>query len=444
MSTEPNGNSLEAIVTQVLEEMKQETGPDFDLSRINLAEFARRAGISRSRARHLQQNGFEVKPNAHKGRKLPTTIISGYSGVVDGLLRQGVTNSVVIKEKITALGYTGGLSTVKTYISDHKDLVPAKRALVAPQGSRGQRFYTEPGECFEMDWGFVNVNDTAEKPYKVACFAMICHHCGKKYIEFFPNARQENLFIGMIHAFVFLGIPEYVLTDNIKSVVLCRDEQKHPIWQHDYEAFMKAIGFKTKLCKPRHPFTKGKVERLIKYVKENFIVGRMVNNITELNFQALRWCQEQDSRYHQAVDCVPNTEHTKYCRTKARPLMVNAGEKEIFYYLYPLRRISFDGFVNFEGRRFGVPHWYHEKTCRIRRDKFYIYIYSTDLETKLAQHPVTWSRRDSLCPDQYVTEQPEELPTAPVTASLTHIERPVISSGFDRFNFVKEVERRHE
>ena len=63
---------------------------------------------------------------------------------------------------------------------------------------------------------------------------MICHHCGQRYIEFFPNARQENLFIGMIHAFQYMGVPRFVLTDNMKSVVLHRDLDGHPVWQKDY------------------------------------------------------------------------------------------------------------------------------------------------------------------------------------------------------------------
>ena len=74
--------------------------------------------------------------------------------------------------------------------------------------------------------------------------------------RFFPNARQENLFIGMIHAFIYMGIPENVLTDNMKSVVIGRDVEGNPLWQKDYETFMKTIGFHTKLCKCRHPFTK--------------------------------------------------------------------------------------------------------------------------------------------------------------------------------------------
>ena len=75
--------------------------------------------------------------------------------------------------------------------------------------------------------------------YNAACFAMVCHHCGQRYVEFFPNAKQENLFIGIIHAFGYMDIPKYILTDNMKSVVLHRDFEGHPVWQKDYEAFMK-------------------------------------------------------------------------------------------------------------------------------------------------------------------------------------------------------------
>ena len=138
-----------------------------------------------------------------------------------------------------------------------------------------------------MDWGFTKVVDYDGSEYQVACFATICHHCGQRYVEFFPNAKQENLFISMIHGFAYMGIPRYILTDNMKSVVLHRDFEGNPVWQKDYEAFMKNVGFRTKHCKPRHPFTKGKMERLVRFVKENFLVGRVFWNITDLNRAAL-------------------------------------------------------------------------------------------------------------------------------------------------------------
>lgn len=127
------------------------------------------------------------------------------------------------------MGYASGQTQIKIYISEHKDLVPARRQLVDPQGNRGFRYHTGPGEAYQMDWGFITVYDNDGHNYRVACFAMICHHCGKCYVEFFPNAKQENLFIGMLRAFAYMGVPKYILTDNMKSVVLRRDFEGYPV-----------------------------------------------------------------------------------------------------------------------------------------------------------------------------------------------------------------------
>ena len=83
-----------------------------------------------------------------------------------------------------------------------------------------------------MDWGFVKVEEGTGSEFEAACFAMVCHHDGQRYVEFFLNAKQENLFIGMLHGFSYLGIPKCVLTDNMKSVVIKRDLDGHPIWQN--------------------------------------------------------------------------------------------------------------------------------------------------------------------------------------------------------------------
>ena len=173
-------NGLDNIITRALEEMKQEQGKDFSLETINLAELGRRTGISRSKLRRWKRNGFKVLPSSANGRKADHTVLSGYTSVLDNLLRKSVTNSTVCFDKLTKFGYTGSLSSIKDYIASHKYLVPPKRHAVEPKGSRGQRFTTQPGEAYQMDWGFTNVaTPYSEKLLQAACFAMICHHCGQ-------------------------------------------------------------------------------------------------------------------------------------------------------------------------------------------------------------------------------------------------------------------------
>ena len=142
----------------------------------------------------------------------------------------------------------------------------------------------------------------------------------------------------------------------------------------DYEIFMRNLDFATKLCKPRHPFTKGKVERLVCFVKENFLVGRVFWNVTDLNRQALEWCNRQNGIFHRAIGGIPHEMHTRSCLARARVLKPSGMVQE---YLCPTRRISFDGFVNYEGRRFGVPYSYTGNVACVMRQDGTLYIYSS-------------------------------------------------------------------
>ena len=162
----------------------------------------------------------------------------------------------------------------------------------------------------------------------------------------------------------------------------------------------------------------------------------MYRELTDLNYDALRWCDDQDGKYHKAVDCVPNEKHEFLCLKTASVL---ESTPELAFYLCPERKISFDGFVNFEGRRFGVPYWYTEKTCRVKRDGCTLYVYDSAMTKILTSHDVTWSRRDSYCRDQYVTLQPEEQPSVPVKIHIQQEEPLPEISGYSRFHFGEDM-----
>lgn len=428
----------QARVTKAIAEMREEAGDSFSLEKLNLAELERRTNVTRSRLRRLKDNGFVFRPHGNTGKASPRNGLTGFTGLLDALLQSGVTNSSVCLERLQAAGYAGGITAVKGYISSHRNLVPARRHLVEPQGNRGRRYQTEPGEAFQMDWGFAKVVDDVGSEYQAACFALCCHHCGSMFIEFFPNAKQENLFIGMIHAFQYMGIPQFILTDNMKSVVDHRDLSGKPVWNREYEGFMNTLGFQTRLCKPRHPYTKGKVERLVRFVKGNFLAGRTFWNVTDLNQQALEWCNRQNLSFHKGLYGIPQETHLHAC---AEHLHKIADTLEVRRYLCPVRTISFDGFVQYESRRFGVPYRYKGQFARISRQGRTLYIYSEDLRHLLATHEVTWSKQDSLCEEQFaVLPQPEEFPTMPVRAQIRQLSRPESQDAFEKFNFGKEVE----
>ena len=104
-------------------------------------------------------------------------------------------------------------------------------------------------------------------------------------------------------------------------------------------------------------------------------------------------------------------------------------------YLCPIRCISFDGFVTYEGRRFGIPYGYVQHTCRVQREDFTLYIYDLELRKVLITHDVTWSRKDSFCKGQFTDDQPEENPSVPVKISITQKKEDPPKSAFAKFAF---------
>ena len=137
-------DDLQEIIDAALREMAAEEGDGFDPQACNLAEFCRRTGLTRSRARTVRAHGFRALPHGNSGRRAAPGVLAGHTGLVDDLLRKGVTNSQVIFERLLGQGYAGGLTTVKTYIAAHRDLVPAKRrprgaAAASASGRRPER-----------------------------------------------------------------------------------------------------------------------------------------------------------------------------------------------------------------------------------------------------------------------------------------------------------------
>ena len=97
---EENRNDLQEILTQALNEIKDELGKKFDIDKVNLAELERRTGLTRGKLRSLKKNSFIVKPHGLAGRTSNNNVIDAFSGVLDSLLAKGVTNASACYDRI--------------------------------------------------------------------------------------------------------------------------------------------------------------------------------------------------------------------------------------------------------------------------------------------------------------------------------------------------------
>lgn len=95
------------------------------------------------------------------------------------------------------------------------------------------------------------------------------------YVEFVDNEKIDTLLKCLINAFEYFGgLTEYLLFDNMKTIVLKRDAYGQGIHRFHNKLwdFAKHYGFIPKLCAPYRAHTKGKVERFIGYLRHSFYV----------------------------------------------------------------------------------------------------------------------------------------------------------------------------
>ena len=139
------------------------------------------------------------------------------------------------------------------------------------------------------------------------------------------------------------------------------------------KAFAKDFNFKIKLCKPRHPFTKGKVEAANKFM--TWLLPYEHEFETEAELQAI-------------LDKISNKVNTSPCQeTGVPPLLLFQKEKEylqslpkddvIESYLTHDRQtiVRADSLVTFMNSKYSVSPEYIGKPVRLRVSDDILYIY---------------------------------------------------------------------
>ena len=79
-----------------------------------------------------------------KPRRPRSSKLDPYTGYVNQRLDEGLENCVVLHRELRNLGYDGGYSILKSYVS------PRRRQR---QPDATVRFETAPGEQAQVDWG---------------------------------------------------------------------------------------------------------------------------------------------------------------------------------------------------------------------------------------------------------------------------------------------------
>ena len=216
------------------------------------------------------------------------------------------------------------------------------------------RFETMPGLQAQVDWAFFEDHLVLEqgKMKKLYCFLMILGYSRMRYIEFVTDMSTNTLIRCHQNAFrYFHGYPEEILYDNMKQVVVKRLlKQEDSTLNRQFEDFAGFYGFKPVLCRPYRGQTKGKVERTVLFVRDNFMVGIRYDSLNDLNGQALAWCNKVNAKEHSTTGEIPLE------RLKKEGL--NPLSREYLIDKINLRRVEKDCLISYAGNKYSIPSEY--------------------------------------------------------------------------------------
>jgi transposase len=317
----------------------------------SISEIGRQTGLNRRTVRKYIKS---IKPPQYAARTGVKSKLDDYKDYVRKQISQNPVSAKRLLREIREQGYTGGYTILKDYICTIRPAVGVPAVF---------RYETVPGGQAQVDWAEMGRVEIDGKPRKLYCFTMILGYSRVRYAMFTLSIDAPTLIKCHLDAFQYFGgYPQEILYDNMKQVVVKRAlKSSDSEWNVLYRDFCEYYGFIPRLCRPYRPQTKGKIESLVKYVKNDFFLGSMFTSYMDMCNRLNGWLHRVNSEVHGTTKEVPFTrlekEHECLLDLSRPPYRVVVEE---------LRRISRECFVSFKGNRYSVPYKYAGMQSKIR------------------------------------------------------------------------------
>lgn len=149
---------------------------------------------------------------------------------------------------------------------------------------------TAPGKYAQVDFGTYKMRKSDGTRKKVHFMGMILCHSRYKFIWFQdkPFRAEDAVYAHELAFRFFHGIPRLVVYDQ-DAVFLYDENTGDYLMTEVFGSYVKSRPFKPVFCRRADPQSKGKIENVVKYVKQNFLLNRPYSDPDNLNKEAAGW-----------------------------------------------------------------------------------------------------------------------------------------------------------
>jgi transposase len=291
-------------------------------------------------------------------------------GLENGRLRKRSLDAYesFIKEKLTAFPDTSSAQMHDWLKEHHPDFPPVSQKTVfnfvqhlrdrynIPKAESVREYVCVPelpyGLQGQVDFGFYNMKTTLGKIKKVQFFTFVLSRSRYKYI-FFSDIPFTTEMVISAHekAFEFIGgYPDELVYDQDR-LFMVSENLGDLILTGEFRGYVKQRGFETWFCRKADPETKGKVENVVKYVKQNFLYNRAFRDLETLNDEAHDWLfRTANAMAHGTTKKAPLEEHylERGCLNTWYPIAVPRPG-------YAAHTVRKDNTISWKGNLYSLP-----------------------------------------------------------------------------------------
>lgn len=142
----------------------------------------------------------------------------------------------------------------------------------------------------QVDFGFYNMSTSLGKTKRVQFFTFVLSRSRFKYI-LFSDCPFTTASVIKAHELAFQainGCPVEIVYDQDR-LFMVSENLGDIILTAGFRAYVSQSTFITHFCRKADPESKGKVENVVKYVKQNFLRNRSFKDLETLNTEAQAW-----------------------------------------------------------------------------------------------------------------------------------------------------------
>lgn len=315
-------------------------------------EIAEKLGVTdRTVRNYLNSNPCQRKKREYSSKLDP------YREFIEGIIKERpYYNCVLLFERLQKMGFEGKVSILREYVSSIRKKIISEAVI---------RYETEPGLQAQVDWAEFGLQTIGGKQQKLYAFVIELGYSRKPHVRFTTSMKQGTLHACHKLAFEnFQGVPREILYDNMKTAFVC-DSEGNFYPNKRLLAFANHYGYVPRRCLVRRPQTKGKVERFIHYLENNFWPRMEGKELTLdlLNEEVQKWIETI------SFNEIRELGETRQERFEREQPVLNALPVHDYDIrdMYELK-VSRESLISFETNRYSVPPEYIGEMLTVKVD----------------------------------------------------------------------------